>query len=225
MILGGFYIAQAIDHLTWPTYFKNERVKSDKLTINPNSMNVTLGNEFIELVPGPKAKQEGTDGPDWIIDPLEPQTLDGRRIRANSLVIRPGEFLLGHANERVDCRPSLNLGNVGSNLVFAPMLETRSTIARLGLCCHLSAGFGDVGFKGSFTFEIYNFGPAPIRLHADMEFAQIEFHRVFVGKGAGIYEYKGTYNEIQNTGPALPILGKERFFPHRFPRHSSEGEG
>jgi dCTP deaminase len=54
------------------------------------------------------------------------------------------------------------------------MLEGRSSIGRLGLFVHITAGFGDVGFNGFWTLEI--FCVQPIRVYAGVEICQIFYH-------------------------------------------------
>ena len=59
---------------------------------------------------------------------------------------------------------------------FVPMLEGRSSIGRLGLFVHVTAGFGDVGFRGYWTLEI--FCVQPVRVYAGVEICQIFYHTV-----------------------------------------------
>jgi len=59
---------------------------------------------------------------------------------------------------------------------FVPMLEGRSSIGRLGLFVHVTAGFGDIGFKGYWTLEI--FCVQPIRIYAGVEICQIFYHSI-----------------------------------------------
>ncbi|MEX2567128.1 MAG: dCTP deaminase [Cyclobacteriaceae bacterium] len=60
------------------------------------------------------------------------------------------------------------------NLV--PMLEGRFSVGRLGLFVHITAGFGDVGFSGYWTLEI--FCVQPIRIYAGVEICQIYYHDI-----------------------------------------------
>jgi dCTP deaminase len=59
---------------------------------------------------------------------------------------------------------------------FVPMLEGRSSIGRLGLFVHITAGFGDIGFKGFWTLEI--FCVQPIRIYAGVQICQIFYHSI-----------------------------------------------
>lgn len=59
---------------------------------------------------------------------------------------------------------------------YVPMLEGRSSIGRLGLFVHITAGFGDVGFNGFWTLEI--FCVQPIRIYPGVEICQIFYHSI-----------------------------------------------
>lgn len=83
---------------------------------------------------------------------------------SDGYVLEPGKLYLGRTFEytRTD------------NLV--PMLEGRSSIGRLGLFIHITAGFGDVGFAGYWTLEMYCV--QPIRIYAGVEICQIFYHTI-----------------------------------------------
>jgi dCTP deaminase len=83
-------------------------------------------------------------------------------IPPEGLVLSPNQLYLGRTMERTETH----------NLV--PMLEGRSSIGRLGLFVHVTAGFGDVGFCGFWTLEM--FAVQPIRVYAGVEIAQIFYH-------------------------------------------------
>jgi dCTP deaminase len=78
------------------------------------------------------------------------------------------------------------------------MLEGRSSVGRLGLFIHVTAGFGDVGFKGFWTLEI--FCVQPIRIYADVEICQVYYHTI-----AGEYE-EYTSGKYQNNRGIQPSL-------------------
>lgn len=90
------------------------------------------------------------------------------------------------------------------NLV--PMLEGRSSIGRLGMFIHVTAGFGDVGFAGFWTLEI--FCVQPIRIYAGIEICQIYYHALL-----GEYEnYKS--GKYQNNNEIQPSLLFKDFESH-----------
>lgn len=81
---------------------------------------------------------------------------------------------------------------------FVPMLEGRSSIGRLGLVVHVTAGFGDVGFSGYWTLEMFCI--KPIRIYAGVEICQIYYHTI-----CGDYEpySSGKYQNNDGIQPSL----------------------
>jgi dCTP deaminase len=77
-------------------------------------------------------------------------------------VIHPGEFVLGRTAERVEMPEDL-----------VSRIEGKSSLGRLGLIVHATAGFVDPGFKGSLTLEITNFNSVPIVLRPGLPIAQL----------------------------------------------------
>ena len=78
------------------------------------------------------------------------------------------------------------------------MLEGRSSVGRLGLFVHITAGFGDVGFKGYWTLEM--FCVQPIRIYAGVEICQIYYHNI----DGEINEYaSGKYQDNNGIQPSL----------------------
>lgn len=86
------------------------------------------------------------------------------KINGGGFVLHPGEFILGSTVESFKLPADL-----------AGKLEGKSSLARLGLVVHATAGYVDPGFGGQLTFEISNVSRLPIRLYADMKVAQICF--------------------------------------------------
>ena len=97
--------------------------------LNPNSYNLRLHDELLVYTSFPldMKKRNSTQK---IIVPEE------------GLELEPGKLYLGRTLERTRTEG------------FVPMLEGRSSIGRLGMFVHVSAGFGDVGFDGFWTLEI-----------------------------------------------------------------------
>lgn len=109
----------------------------DKNMINPNSYNLRLHNELLIYT-------------DDILDMKKPLKTKSLTIPADGLILQPGKLYLGRTFERT------------STNNFVPMLEGRSSIGRLGLFIHVTAGFGDVGFSGYWTLEIQCVHPIKI---------------------------------------------------------------
>ena len=100
-------------------------------------------------------------------------------------VIHPGKGYLMHTLERVATRR------------YVPVLDGKSSIGRLFISIHQTAGYGDPGFDGQYTLEVttHHF---PVRLYAGMRIAQIRFHTM-VGELAR--PYAGNYVGEGAKGP------------------------
>jgi len=101
------------------------------------------------------------------IDPREPQpdlTVPVEASDEHPFVLHPGEFALGSTLERV---------RLADDVVAR--LEGKSSLARLGLVVHSTAGFIDAGFEGDVTLELSNVATLPILLHPGMRIAQLAF--------------------------------------------------
>jgi len=83
------------------------------------------------------------------------------------LILHPGEFMLGATIERV---------RIPEDLVAR--LEGKSSLGRLGLLIHSTAGFVDAGWDGHLTLELSNVANLPIALYPGMKIGQISFLRM-----------------------------------------------
>ena len=119
--------------------------------VNPNSYNLRLHNELLVY-----------DSP--VLDMKEDNPATKIVIPEEGLVLESKKLYLGRTMEYTETQ----------NLV--PMLEGRSSVGRLGLFVHITAGFGDVGFKGYWTLEI--FCVQPIKIYPSIEICQIFYHSV-----------------------------------------------
>ena len=81
---------------------------------------------------------------------------------------------------------------------LVPMLEGRSSIGRLGLSIHVTAGFGDVGFCGFWTLELHCLHP--IRVYPNVEICQIYYHTI---EGDFDNYDSGKYQHNMDTQPSL----------------------
>lgn len=82
-------------------------------------------------------------------------------------ILHPGEFVLGSTEEWFEIPDDL-----------AAKLEGKSSLGRLGLVVHATAGYIDPGFKGHITFEISNLNSVPIVLYPGMKAGQMCFFRM-----------------------------------------------
>lgn len=126
----------------------------DMNNIQPASVDLHLGNEFKSFHP----QLEG-----YYIDPRLPQSMDTRT--GTHFYLHPREFVLAMIKERVKLAPHI-----------AGRAEGKSSIGRLGLTIHVTAGFFDPGWNGRGTLELYNMSPYPILLVPDMKICQMSFH-------------------------------------------------
>jgi len=158
--------------------------------VNPNSVDLTLGDDVVTY----ERRQQWVD-PLWSfvtgIKVLH-EELDSRRenktrkekISGEGIVLRPGQLYLMHTVERVYTD------------VFVPIIDGKSSLGRLGVSIHQTAGYGDTGFNGQYTLEVTVVGHA-VRLYAGMRVAQMRFHTVH----GEVELYGGNYVEEAARGP------------------------
>jgi dCTP deaminase len=79
-------------------------------------------------------------------------------------VIHPGEFCLGRTAEHVELPDDI-----------VARIEGKSSLGRLGLIVHATAGFCDPGWRGTLTLELNNLTRVPIKLYAGLPIAQLSF--------------------------------------------------
>jgi dCTP deaminase len=84
-----------------------------------------------------------------------------------AFILHPGEFVLGSTFERVRLPDDI-----------AARLEGKSSLGRLGLLTHSTAGFVDAGFQGHLTLELSNVANLPITIYPGMKIGQIAFLRL-----------------------------------------------
>ncbi|MBG90788.1 MAG: dCTP deaminase [Actinobacteria bacterium] len=145
--------------------------------LNPNSYNLKLHNELLIYNNFP-------------LDMKKSNSVSKLEIPANGLVLEPGTLYLGRTHEKTITRK------------FVPMLEGRSSVGRLGMFVHVSAGFGDVGFDGYWTLEILV--THPLKIYPFVEICQIFYHSV---KGDISKEYQTKYQK--NKGIQASMMFKD----------------
>jgi len=105
---------------------------------------------------------------------------------SDAFILHPGEFVLGSTLERVAIPDDL----VGR-------LEGKSSVGRLGLLIHSTAGFVDAGWDGHLTLELSNVANLPIAIYPGMKIGQISFLQMTTaaenpyGSGAAGSKYQG----------------------------------
>ena len=119
--------------------------------LNPNSYNLRLHHELLLYQ-------------DPILDMKKRHSMKHITIPPEGLILEPNFLYLARTAEYTTTQ----------NLV--PMLEGRSSIGRLGIFIHITAGFGDVGFSGFWTLEM--FCVQPVKVYAGVEICQIFYHTI-----------------------------------------------
>lgn len=141
--------------------------------LNPNSYNLRLHNELL-VYTAETLDMKAENPTERLILPEE------------GLLLEPGRLYLGRT---IEYTKTFNC---------VPMLEGRSSIGRLGLFVHITAGFGDVGFCGYWTLEISTIHP--IRIYPGIGICQIFYHTL----EGNIQEYNsGKYQKNQGIQPSL----------------------
>jgi len=141
--------------------------------LNPNSYNLKLHHELMVYT-------------EKVLDMKKPNAFERISIPEEGLVLEKEKLYLGRTLEYTKTEN------------FVPMLEGRSSIGRLGLFVHVTAGFGDVGFSGFWTLEM--FCVQPIRIYAGIEICQIYYHSL---QGDHMAYKSSKYQNNQGIQPSL----------------------
>jgi dCTP deaminase len=120
-----------------------------------------------------------------VLDMRKPNRVRRLAIPDTGLVLQPNHLYLGRTTERTETHQ------------LVPMIEGRSSIGRLGLFVHVTAGFGDVGFSGYWTLEM--FAVQPIRIYPSIAICQIFYHEIT----GNIVEYQSKYQNNRDIQPSL----------------------
>jgi dCTP deaminase len=214
----------------------------DPARLNPCSYDLTLGNEFTvydEWIGGGWPRQGdlvlhdmlspeypfGPDGPDALqprgceIDiKEEPKMIHFRFESSQGLRLNPGIGYLMHTVERITTKK------------YVPVLDGKSSVGRLFMKVHETAGYGDPGFDGQYTLEVTVV--QPLRVYPGMRIAQMRFHTIV---GEVEKPYAGNYTGEGARGPVGSRAWRQFVDPNEgneecvcgFPRisHSPYGTG
>lgn len=144
-------------------YLEEKRIVIDPLEnekqIQPSSVDMRLGDEFkvFKVIRKP------------FIDPKDPEDLASYMEstvvpKGEAFIIHPNEFALATTHEYVKLPDDI-----------VARVEGRSSMGRLGVTMHVTAGFIDPGFEGKITLEISNIGAMPVALYPGQRVCQIVF--------------------------------------------------
>ncbi len=149
----------------------------DEKQLNPNSYNLKLHHELLVY-------------DEAVLDMKRDNKTQSVYIPESGLTLQPHKLYLGRTLEytRTDN--------------YVPMLEGRSSVGRLGLFIHVTAGFGDVGFAGYWTLEMFCI--QPIKIYAGVEICQIYYHAL-----EGEYTKYNSGKYQHNTGIQPSLMYKD----------------
>jgi len=171
--------------------------------VNPTSYDVTLGDhlaiydKWVRCVSNDKDIEDGfywhASTADWqILDPKNDIPTNAGFLRTFKInpevgwVIRPGIGYLMSTRERVKTSK------------YVPIIDGKSTVGRLFVSVHQTAGYGDPGFDGQFTLEVT--ATHPVRLYPGMLIGQVRFHTI-CGQVGRLYGERGAYTYDLASGP------------------------
>ena len=141
--------------------------------LNPNSYNLTLHDEVMVYE-------------EVVLDMRQVNRVRRLKIPDSGMVLTPNQLFLARTVERTETHG------------LVPMIEGRSSIGRLGLFVHVTAGFGDVGFKGYWTLEM--FAVQPVKIYPGIQICQIFYHEV---TGAVTNYENGKYQNNRDIQPSM----------------------
>jgi len=134
---------------------------------------------------------------DEILDAKKHNTIQELEIGEEGFVIQPGTLYLGVTEEYTETHNSV------------PFLEGKSSVGRLGIDIHATAGKGDVGFCNSWTLEISCVHP--VRIYAGMPIGQLIYFRVD-GDIENYYNKKKNAKYVEKTiKPVESMMWKNKF--------------
>lgn len=151
----------------------------DEKRINPNSYNVHLDRE-LKVYRNDKLDMNKVNDSYSIFIPN------------NGIVLEPNKLYIGRTVERT------------ASPFYIPAISGRSSIGRLGMCIHITAGFGDIGFDGTWTLEITVV--QPLTIYPNAEIAQVYFNTPY---GPTDMQYHGRYQHQEAPGVSKYYEGRE----------------
>lgn len=148
----------------------------DPKQLNPNSYNLRLHEDFLVY-------------DEAILDMKSKNKTSKIKIPKEGLVLEPGKLYLGRTVE------TTRADN------YVPKLDGRSSVGRLGVFIHITAGLGHIGANGFWTLEIACI--QPVRIYPDLEICQIYFHNI-----QGVHEKYNSKKYHNNNGvqPSLMYM-------------------
>jgi dCTP deaminase len=192
-----------------------EPIEDRDLQIQPASIDLRLGREFLEFkrtnIPciHPDRGEEVDDYVTKTTVPMGPggeqTTLSSGydaddRFESGEFILHPGDFVLGTTIERVEIPDDL-----------IAHVEGRSSLGRLAIVVHATAGIIDPGYRGQVTLELSNLGSAPVALTPGMRISQLTFTELKTPAERPYGEERGSKYQDQTGPQASRIQGDHEF--------------
>ena len=171
------------------------------MQVQPASLDLRLGEEFLEFQRTniscihPNRESEVSE---YVTETHVPE--------GEEFILHPGDFVLGTTKERVEIPADL-----------LATVEGRSSLGRLAIVIHATAGIVDPGYKGQITLELSNLGTAPVALTPGMRVSQLVFTELTQAAGRPYGVERGSKYQNQ-SGPQASRIGAD-------PEFDPEGAG
>ena len=172
-----------------------EPLDDPDIQIQPASVDLRLGREFLESqhanIPciHPNSENE-------VDEYVEETVVDAD----GEFILHPGDFVLGTTHERVEIPDDL-----------IAHVEGRSSLGRLAIVVHATAGIVDPGYEGQITLELSNLGAAPVALAPGMRVSQLTFTELKSPAEEPYGSGRGSKYQDQ-AGPQASRIGGDREF-------------
>ena len=155
--------------------------------VQPSSIDVHLDNKFLLFNKAQHAVIDVRKKQDELMVLVEAK-------QEEPFILHPGEFVLGSTLEWIKLPDNI-----------AGRIEGKSSLGRLGLLIHSTAGYVDPGWEGNLTLELSNVSPLPITLYPNMKIGQISFTQMTTPVDRP-YGSKGLGSHYQ--GQKVPVASK-----------------
>ena len=163
--------------------------------VQPASVDLRLGERFLEFqrtnipcIHPPEADEVG----EYVTETTVPE--------GEEFILHPGDFVLGTTTERVEIPDDL-----------VAHVEGRSSLGRLAIVVHATAGLCDPGYKGQITLELSNLGTAPVALSPGMRVSQLTFTELKSAADRPYGSERGSKYQDQD-GPQASRIGADPEF-------------
>ncbi|KZX47571.1 dCTP deaminase [Haloarcula sp. K1] len=172
-----------------------EPLDDPDIQIQPASVDLRLGHEFLEFqhanIPCIHPNSE-----DEVSDYVEETVVE----EDEEFILHPGDFVLGTTHERVAIPDDL-----------IAHVEGRSSLGRLAIVVHATAGLCDPGYEGQITLELSNLGTAPVALTPGMRISQLTFTELKTPADRPYGAERGSKYQGQSGPQASKIQGDREF--------------